>query len=409
MNINFTRYYFDSLLWVILIGLLLSRIGTSMMIPFYAIFLTYGLGLSFAMAGFITGISYISYVFGGIFGGYLSDNYGRKSIFTISLLSYAITFWCMGLVSTFIKSPMIVEILFCAINLVAGLNRICIDTLGQAILADMASPNQKKDLFNLRYTMVNIGSAIGPIIGVALGLSGTVNGFYITGALCFTYFILFIVFARGRVISTSTERVEKIKLSKVLGVLYQDKAMSYFILGGILVTMVYCQMDSTMGQIVMQRFGTVELFATLKVINAVTVVVMQLPITDYFLKRYSLMTAMRIGCLFIAIGLVGTALSGVQPYYYIISQVIFTLGEILIFPASGLFVDSISPTHLRGSYFGAMGFLQIGRAVGPLFGGILLQTVGDMNTLFIFAILAISTTVIYKQGDMTSAGNIKAS
>ena len=398
------RYRFAPLQWVILCGILLSRIGTSMMMPFFVIFLTQELKLSFAMAGFVSGLSFISYLFGGICGGYLSDRYGRKLIFSLSLFSYALSFVLFGFAAATVRQPGIVEPVFCAINLLAGLNRSCIDTLGQAILADLALPEQKTELFSLRYTMANIGNGIGPLLGAMLGFVGTAQGFYLTGAFCFAYFILFTVASYGKSITALEEKGNKntqsaLRLTEVLQVLGQDRAMCLFLLGGIVVTMVFSQMETTLGLIVMQRVGAPELFALIMATNAVAVVVLQLPVTAYFLKRYSMLTTMRIGCLLLALGLLGNAFSGNTPHFYLASQVVFTLGEILIFPVNAMFVESIAPPNLRGSYFGAMSFLQVGRAVGPVMGGFLLQHSGAYVALFAFAALSLAATLIYRSGN----------
>lgn len=403
------RYRFAPLQWVILFGILLSRIGTSMMMPFFVIFLTQELKMSFAMAGFVSGLSFVSYLFGGLFSGYLSDRYGRKMIFSLSLFSYALSFFLFGFAAATIRQPGIVEPVFCAINLLAGLNRSCIDTLGQAILADLAAPEQKTELFSLRYTMANIGNGIGPLLGAVLGFVGTANGFYLTGVFCFAYFILFAAASRGSLISavpaeSPQNHASALRLTEVITVLRRDRAMCLFLLGGIVVTMVFSQMETTLGLIVLQRFGAPELFALIMATNAVTVVVLQMPVTAYFLKRYSMLTTMRLGCLLLALGLVGNAFSGNTAAFYLASQVVFTLGEILIFPVNAMFVESIAPPNLRGSYFGAMSFLQVGRSVGPVIGGFMLQYGGAYFVLFAFAALALAATWIYRRGDLAVAG-----
>ncbi|WP_346356022.1 MFS transporter [Azotosporobacter soli] len=397
---DFAQYRFDPLQWVILVGLMLSRIGTSMMMPFFVIFLTYELGLSFALAGFISGSSFAAYLVGGFFGGFLSDRYGRKKIFIVSLFSYAASFCLFGLAAAHLRLPGMIEPVFFAINLLAGLNRSCIDTMGQAILADLAEPEQRTALFSLRYTMANIGNAIGPLLGAALGFAGTTSGFYLTGAFCFAYFFLFLLFSwrrdiRGKI----AENEEKPELREVIAVLRKDRAMGLFLLGGMTVTFVFSQMDSTLGLIILDRLGSPALFATIMAVNAITVVVLQMPVTAYFLRRFSLLTTMRIGCIFLALGLVGNAFSGQEFYRYVLSQILFTFGEILIFPISAMFVESIAPLALRGSYFGAMSFLFVGRALGPAAGGFLLQHLGAHATLFCFAVLALGATWLYLQGD----------
>jgi len=220
-------------------------------------------------------------------------------------------------------------------------------------------------------------------------------------------FLLFLIYAGGHNISGSNNSNDKqkkdISLKKIILVLCQDRAMGLFILGGMVITTVYSQLGSTLGLILMQRTGSTSLFAMLMTVNALTVVILQIPMTGYFLKRYSMLNTMRFGCLLIGIGLVGNAFSANKAYLYIASQIIFTMGEILIFPVNGMYVESLAPVALRGSYFGAMNLLQLGRAIGPILGGFLLQYTSANITLVAFAIIAVATTWIYNKGNQAIA------
>ena len=51
-----------------------------------------------------------------------------------------------------------------------------------------------------------------------------------------------------------------------------------------------------------------------------------------------------------------------------ICTIIFTIGEVLMFSMTDVFIDDIAVAHLKGTYFGAMGFSGIGAVIGPWFG-----------------------------------------
>ncbi|MNG28525.1 putative transporter [compost metagenome] len=51
---------------------------------------------------------------------------------------------------------------------------------------------------------------------------------------------------------------------------------------------------------------------------------------------------------------------------------IFTLGEMIIYPAEFLFVDTLAPEELRGSYYGAQNLAALGGALSPVICGFLL-------------------------------------
>lgn len=387
-------YKFQPLVWVIIGGIFLLRIGTSMSIPFLSIYLHFKVGISLQMTGFIVGISYLSHICGGFFGGVLSDRYGRRRILGLSLFLYALTFFGFGAAGGLID-PLMIMITFGLINLVAGLFRIWSETIAQAMLADIATPTQKINIFSIRYTAANLGAAIGPILGAYIGFSGTMSGFYFAGIMCLAYAGVFTFYSNNLAESRVTHQSEEMTLVETARILFRDKLLLYYILGGTFAYGVYGQLESTFGQIIMQRFGNTDVYTMVLATNAITVICLQIPLTKYFLRKYNPLDLMKLGCLFIAGGLIGTAFAGLNILAYIISQIIFTLGEIFIFSIGGVFIDQIAPEKLRGAYFGSLGFQYLGRTVGIIIGGILLQDLEGTITLCLFAIISIVTIGFY--------------
>lgn len=410
MTIKLSNYKFSPTVWAIIVGLILLRIGTMMSQPFLAIFLHFKAGVSLSLTGLIVGTSYLSYVIGGFFGGVLSDYYGRRNILCISLALYALTFFGFGMSSSLTKSPLILAFLFWIINLIGGLFRIWSETLGQAMLSDLTLPEQRVTVFSFRYTAINIGGAIGPLLGTVLGFSGNMAGFYFTGVMCFIYFLLFLFISRQVVVKTCpTTRLENITLPTVAKTLLQDKSLMYFIIGGIFAYLVYAQQDTILGQIMMQRFSNSHLFAIVLAINAIIVVCLQIPCTTYFMqgKRFTPLSLMELGCIFLSVGLIGFAFSGLHSVMYIVSQFLFTIGEIFIFPTIGIFIDNIAPLKLRGAYFGTTGFQFLGKAIGPALGGLMLQFFSGTTVLNIFAVVALATIFFYHRGGKIAQVTIK--
>ncbi|WP_412094227.1 hypothetical protein [Bacillus atrophaeus] len=63
-------------------------------------------------------------------------------------------------------------------------------------------------------------------------------------------------------------------------------------------------------------------------------------------------TSMSIPCLAIYLTLV-------------IIIITFTIGEVLLFSMMDLFADQSAKPELKGTYFGAIGFSQLGNGIGP--------------------------------------------
>lgn len=72
----------------------------------------------------------------------------------------------------------------------------------------------------------------------------------------------------------------------------------------------------------------------------------------------------------------------------VIIIITFTIGEVLLFSMKDLFVDQLAKPELKGTYFGAIGFSQLGNVISPWAGGICIDVFGPGRPGFIFSILA---------------------
>lgn len=107
-------------------------------------------------------------------------------------------------------------------------------------------------------------------------------------------------------------------------------------------------------------------------------------------KRYSTILSLTTGNVLLAGSLFAIAFSqSLGTLAFII--VVFTIGEVLLFAMMDLFVDNIAKPEVKGSYFGAMGFSQLGSVVGPFVGGLCIDLFGAAHPLSIFSVLAIVT------------------
>jgi MFS family permease len=89
---------------------------------------------------------------------------------------------------------------------------------------------------------------------------------------------------------------------------------------------------------------------------------------------------------------------GGHPFWYILGMVVFTIGEILQFPSSNLFVDRLAPEDLRGSYYGAGSLRGLGFFVGPTLGGWLTEQVGGRVMFGVIGMIVITGIAFFQLG-----------
>ena len=114
-----------------------------------------------------------------------------------------------------------------------------------------------------------------------------------------------------------------------------------------------------------------KLFSYMLALNAIVVVIIQYPVIQ-MCKKYTPLTSIMVGTLFVSGGLFGFGIVE-SMLSAAVCTIIFTIGEVLMFSMTDVFIDDIAIAHLKGTYFGAMGFSGIGAVIGPWFGGVLLD------------------------------------
>ena len=114
-----------------------------------------------------------------------------------------------------------------------------------------------------------------------------------------------------------------------------------------------------------------EIMAALLACNAITVILLQYQI-GRFLDREKLRYWIAAGTSLFILGLIGFSLAD-SLVSWCVAMFIFTLGEMIIYPAEFLFVDTLAPEELRGSYYGAQNLAALGGALSPVICGYLLM------------------------------------
>jgi MFS family permease len=367
---------------VIVTGTLFTRAAFFMTMPFLAIYLYSVKGIEPAMVGLIIGVSALTGTFGGFFGGYLSDRIGRLPVMTVAILTWSAVF------AGFAIAEQVWH--FFLLNMLNGLCRSWFEPISRALLADVTTKENRLRVFNARYFAINVGAAIGPVAGTQLGTTSSTQAFYITSAAYLLYALLIIVTLKDYSADLKGGEERKFSIKSALTVLARDKVLAFFLIGNTIVMMAQSQMDTTLAQYIgnaPQFENGVKLFAYLVVTNAVTVLLLQFPVTNY-VRRFQPMNALRFGSIAFSLALLGFGLS-TNWIFLVISMIFLTVGEIIVFVMSDVLLDDLAPEHMRGTYFGAMSFRSIGFSAGPWIGGLLLSTFGFEHGFYVFGCLTL--------------------
>ncbi|MEK0317011.1 MDR family MFS transporter [Cohnella sp. 56] len=382
---------YHPIVFSLLFGHMIARIATSMSMPFLALYLAAHTDMGPGGIGFIVGAGALAATFGGFLGGALSDKYSRRLVMFTSLFA-----WCGVFIGFALTDNPLVLLLLSLMN---GLCRSWFEPVSQVLMADLTEPERRMKVFSMRYLMANVGVAIGPVLGVWLGLGNGGLAFIITGSIYFVYAVTLYAMMIGFGIKDieGGKQARKATIADAGRVVLGDRALQMFLLGGIVVGIGYSQLFGNMAPHLDRVFGHGDrMFGYLLTINAITVIALQLPLGWLANKRPPLL-AIHIGNLFFALGLAGIGYADTFALQ-IVAMILFTVGEILNYPAATMLLDKLAPEQLRGAYYGAQTFTNLGQFIGPWAGGWLLGQYGGETMFAVMAVIVLSASFIYWAG-----------
>ncbi len=381
---------FHPIVHSLLVGTIFVRAASSMSMPFLFIYLSKHTDMDLATIGLVIGAGSLAGTIGGFFGGTLSDMIGRRRVMMWAL--YLWTFVFLGF--AFGQGTLF----FFFLNLLGGLCRSFYEPVSQALMADVTAPEKRFRVFSLRYTAINIGVAVGPIIGAALALQAAALPFVATAIVYALYVVsLQLLLKRFGIKQIEGQKKEPVTFRGSWNVVQKDVAFRFYVVGAMLGAIGYSQMSSTLSKYTeMAAPQAIGLFAVLMSVNAVSVVCLQLPLIRVMEKNSPLRNIF-IGNIAYALGDIGFAFAHGW-VLFIAAMAVFTIGEIMTFTASDIFIDRLAPEGMRGTYYGAKSFQNLGSFIGPWVGGLMLTYYGGTNLFVAMAVCSLTGTLFYALG-----------
>ncbi|MVV47425.1 MFS transporter [Pseudomonas sp. PB120] len=363
-------------LMIVSLTIVVSRAITS---PLLTLFLSEKLGLNQQDVGLLLGIAVFIATLLALYGGYIIDRLEKRRLLILTMLSSAI-----GLVLlTFAENLYLTTTLLIVTETASALFLIG----SKAILSENLPLGQRAKAFSLRYTLTNIGYATGPMLGVIIAGVYPVAPFLIAGAISFFSVFLMIGIPKDSAQTPTIGHPQS--FLKTLITLKNDRTLIMFTCGCLLSTVVHGRFTFYLSQYLLitgDSRHALDTMAALLACNAISVILLQYQI-GRFLKREQLRYWIAVGTgLFIA-GLIGFSLAD-SLLSWCVAMFIFTLGEMIIYPAEFLFVDTLAPEELRGSYYGAQNLAALGGALSPVICGFLLMHTPAATMFYALSALA---------------------
>jgi MFS family permease len=336
-------------------------VARALTLPYLVVYLADNFQLPVGQIGLLIGGALIVASLLSLYGGHLVDTVRNHTLVSASTLVFALAF----MVAVASRSVWLFFTCLVLINLALAV----VDIAAKAGFCALLPVEQRAEVFAIKYTLSNVGYAVGPLLGVAM-LELDDHLPFIASALtglgmCMAYWRL-----GDRGLQASAQEQPSVGFSQVALGLARDRRLVCFTLGGVLSAVVFGQFTAYLSQYLVVTSSASEaarLVGYLVTTNAVTVIALQYLIGRR-IGRQQLMPWLLAGMALFIAGLLGFAMAG-SVVAWCLAMLVFTLGEIIVIPAEYMFIDLIAPEHLRGVYYGAQNLSNLGAALGPVLVG----------------------------------------
>ena len=408
--VSVTRFKaFPPLMWILLFGSFITRGSYYMVWPFLAVILYEKFALSATHVGLILSSAAVISVLVSFVGSALSDRIGRHQLMYASGILYIISFSLLAEVNSIAGYALVITLCSIATALWRPLT--------SALIGDIIDDKATRELaMQSLYFIVNVGCAVGPMLGLWLGLTGEQSSFYITAA-AFAFLLVLLRWGfyqhskfdakslKANQSTTndvhtqpaSTGKEKSAGSEKIIKVLTADKLLQCLILANILCMFIYAQMDSSLIQYLTRAKvpDLLELISAMIFTNALVIISTQFLLLK-LMASLCLVSRIQVGLVLLMCSQIWLAVNPLTLFWgWIGAIVVMSLAETILFPTMNVHIDRLAPEHLRGAYFGAASFYEFGYAIAPLGGGIILDQLGGSWLFFIAAALTLVVMYLY--------------
>ena len=367
---------YPPLFWIIVGTLFIDAIGSTLLFPFFALYITQKFGVGMTQAGILLGMSSLFGLVGSMAGGAIADRFGRRKLILFGLVFSALSSLSFGLAGD-------IKALYFLIVVVGLLSRIAKPAY-DALLADILPESKRQEGFGITRVAYNYAWIIGTALGGLIAARSFLALFIIDAVLSLAVAVILYRFLHETQPAPSSEsKMEESLLVTMAGYRYvlRDLAYMVFILAGMLFLIVYQQQYSSLPVFIRDVHNiSTQSYGVILSIAGLEVVLFQIWVSR-IISRYPPFLTMVFGMLFFIAGFTMVGFIRSVPLF-MLSIVVITIGEMITFPTNLVIAANFAPADMRGRYM-AIYDLQwtIPATLGPAAAGLILDS-HDPNLLW---------------------------
>lgn len=350
--------------WLLASVVLINRSG-SMVLFFMSLYFTKKLGFEVSTAGKLVSMYGLGSLIGSYIGGLLSDMIGPKRVQLLSLFFSGVGYIFLGTLTTLNSIAITLLILAIVTDAFRPAN--------MTAMAEVCNGKNRARGFALNRLAMSIGLAIGPAVGGFLATLDYGYLFWVDGLTCILAGVFFLLIFRKslRAIGTESYRNDKVVHSP-----WKDSVFLGLLGLLLIIGIVFFQIFNTWPLYLKEKYGLIEnQFGFLLTLNCFMIILIEM-VLIHLLEKKNILRVTSLGALLIFTGFF------LLPYgdnyaYVIFTLIIWTLGEILVFPLTATFISNRATDENRGKYMGMFTFtFSTSFVIGPMAGAWIYDTYG---------------------------------
>jgi len=359
---------FPALFWIVVGTLFIDAIGSTLLFPFFALYITQKFGVGMTEAGLLLGMSSLFGLIGSVIGGALTDRFGRRRLILFGLAFSALSSLLFGLAWD-------VKILYILVVIVGLLSRVAAPAY-DAMLADIVPETKRQEAFGITRVAFNYAWIFGTALGGFIAARSFLALFVIDAVLSLLVaIILYRLLPETKPESHAEAKKDESLLGTVGGyrIVLRDIAYMTFTIVGMIVLIVYQQQYSSL-PVYLRDVHNIDSrsYGIMLSISGLEVVLFQIWISRV-IRKYPPFLMMVLGSLFFMAGF--TMIGFVRGFvFFVIAVIIATIGEMILFPTNKALAANFAPQDMRGRYMAVydLGW-TIPATIGPAAAGLILD------------------------------------
>ncbi|MBC8743686.1 MFS transporter [Lactobacillus sp. Marseille-P7033] len=365
---------------------LLNNTGAAFLWPLTTMYLHNYLGQSLTTAGFVILVMSIAMMSGNYLGGWLFDHWRQyqTALIGVSLSTLAI------FLLIFIHGWQWYAVLITINSFGDGINATIVNSYGA-----MVSDYPARYVFNYIYMAFNIGVVIGTLlVGVLLPISVVVV--FIAATVFYVFLTILVILTFNVEVGKAKKAQGSKERHKVPRQLHQRWIILvwFILINYITVHLSYSLWESVMAVHMTNMGIPFYAYSMLWTLNGVLIIVGQ-PLVNKLSPYMRLSTQIIIGLFIFAVSFFLLIFARTL-FAFVLDFVILTIGEMTSFAGLPAWITQLTNVNEAGHYQGLLNIMMsIGRALGPLYGGYIIEK-GNYQILFlsVFGMMIITLGII---------------